>query len=83
MYLPDRSARVHTFKSITEAAKETGIHRNAIEKGLRGGKVVKGFFFSKEELDGVPDKIVPIEDLRAAANPQVSRRDWSVHQVNL
>jgi hypothetical protein len=80
MYLPDRSARIQTFESLKEAAKKTGISEATLSRGLKEDKVVKGFFFSREELDDVPDKIVPIDDLQ---DPEVSCRDWSVHQVNL
>jgi hypothetical protein len=65
MYLADRSARVHSFLSTRDAAKQLGsINHNSIAKGMRLDRPVKGFYFSKDLLVNVPDNILPIEELR-------------------
>jgi hypothetical protein len=64
-------ACIHILKSITQAANGLGIFLATILRGMEEDWTVKGFFFSREELD-VPDEIVPINDLRASANPKVS-----------
>jgi hypothetical protein len=65
MYLADRSARVHSFLSVRDAAKQLGsINHNSIAKGINNDRVVKGFYFSKEVLPNAIDAIRPIEVLQ-------------------
>lgn len=72
MYLADRSARVHSFLSTRDAAKQLGsINHNSIAKGMANDRPVKGFYFSKEVLPNVPDKIVSIDELRVSVTSAV------------
>ncbi|RZK33898.1 MAG: hypothetical protein EOO61_14510 [Hymenobacter sp.] len=72
MYLEDRSARVHSFLSTRDAAKQLGsINHNSIAKGMANDRPVKGFYFCKEVLPGVRDDIRPIADLSLAVSKAV------------